>query len=75
MMVCERFDYILLRMEVEIMRKKLSVIMPVYNREQFVTEAIMSILKQTYVDFELLIIDDALLIKLLKTSLRLRMKG
>lgn len=35
-----------------------SVIMPVYNAESFVKEAIESILKQTYSKLELLIIDD-----------------
>jgi glycosyltransferase involved in cell wall biosynthesis len=36
----------------------LSVIMPVYNAEKYVYEAIDSILKQSFVDFELLIFDD-----------------
>lgn len=36
-----------------------SVIMPVYNGQLFVSEAIESILNQTYQNFELLIIDDA----------------
>ncbi|WP_458527031.1 glycosyltransferase family 2 protein [Onishia taeanensis] len=35
-----------------------SVIMPVYNVEDFVTEAVASVLDQTCSDFELLIIDD-----------------
>ena len=35
-----------------------SVIMPVYNGEKFLAEAIESILAQTFRDFELLIIDD-----------------
>jgi len=38
---------------------KITVLMPVYNCEMFVKEAVESILNQTYVDFELLIIDDA----------------
>lgn len=37
---------------------EVSVIMPVYNGEAFVAEAMQSILNQTYTDFELLIIDD-----------------
>jgi glycosyltransferase involved in cell wall biosynthesis len=37
---------------------KVSVIIPVYNREQYVGEAIDSILAQTFTDFELLLIDD-----------------
>lgn len=36
----------------------ISVVLPVYNGEQFLSEAIDSILAQTLVDFELLIIDD-----------------
>lgn len=36
----------------------ISVIMPVYNREEFVGEAIESILHQTYENFELIIADD-----------------
>ena len=36
----------------------ISVIMPVYNREAFVGEAIESILHQTYENFELIITDD-----------------
>jgi glycosyltransferase involved in cell wall biosynthesis len=37
----------------------LSVLMPVYNAEKYLAEAINSILQQTLHDFELLIIDDA----------------
>jgi glycosyltransferase involved in cell wall biosynthesis len=37
---------------------KISVVMPVYNGEKYLPEAIDSILKQTYRDFELLIIND-----------------
>lgn len=42
------------------MQKKpfVSVIMPVYNGESFISEAIESILTQTYQDFELFIIND-----------------
>ena len=36
-----------------------SVIMPVYNGERYLAEAIDSILEQTFTDFELLIVDDA----------------
>ncbi|HWZ16328.1 MAG TPA: glycosyltransferase [Mucilaginibacter sp.] len=38
---------------------KVSVLMPVYNSEKYLHEAIESILNQTFQDFEFLIIDDA----------------
>ncbi len=37
---------------------KISVIMPAYNAEKYIGEAIDSILKQTFTDFEFIIIDD-----------------
>lgn len=36
----------------------ISVVMPVYNAEKYIAEAIESILNQTYSDFEFIIIDD-----------------
>lgn len=38
--------------------KKITILMPVYNGEQHLKQAIESVLGQTFVDFELLIIDD-----------------
>lgn len=38
---------------------KISVILPVYNTEKFINEAVQSILDQTFTDFELLILNDA----------------
>lgn len=38
---------------------RVSVIMPVHNAQAYLKEAILSILHQTYRDFELIIIDDA----------------
>ena len=35
-----------------------SVVMPVFNGEKFLVEAIESILSQTFTDFELIIVDD-----------------
>ena len=38
---------------------RVSVLMSVFNGERFVREAVLSILNQTFADFELLIVDDA----------------
>lgn len=38
---------------------ELSIIMPVYNRDKYIGEAINSLLSQTYQNFELIIINDA----------------
>jgi glycosyltransferase involved in cell wall biosynthesis len=37
---------------------KVSVIIPTYNRANFVTEAIDSVLSQTFLDYELIVVDD-----------------
>jgi glycosyltransferase involved in cell wall biosynthesis len=37
---------------------RVSVVMPVYNVETYVAEAVQSVLNQTFEDFELLIVDD-----------------
>lgn len=37
---------------------KISVIMPVYNCDKFISQAVKSVLDQTFKDFELIIIDD-----------------
>jgi glycosyltransferase involved in cell wall biosynthesis len=39
-------------------RPRVSVVMPVYNHERFVVDAIQSVLAQTMPDFELIIVDD-----------------
>ncbi len=41
------------------MKPLISIILPVFNREEYVFEAVESILNQTYTKFELIIIDDA----------------
>jgi glycosyltransferase involved in cell wall biosynthesis len=38
--------------------KLVSIIMPLYNAEQFIAQSIESVLKQSYKNFELLIVDD-----------------
>jgi glycosyltransferase involved in cell wall biosynthesis len=38
---------------------KISIIIPTYNREKFISRAIKSVLNQSYPDWELIIIDDA----------------
>lgn len=37
---------------------KVSVIMPVYNAERFLRQAVESVLSQSYADFELILVDD-----------------
>lgn len=41
------------------MRPAVSIIIPTYNREKLVCKAIKSVLKQTFNDFELIVVDDA----------------
>lgn len=43
----------------EIRKPKVSVLMPAYNAEDYIDEAITSILKQSFEDFEFIITDDA----------------
>ena len=38
---------------------RISVIIPTYNRADFIGETIQSVLGQTYADFELIVLDDA----------------
>jgi glycosyltransferase involved in cell wall biosynthesis len=45
-------------MDENIKHPKISVVMPIYNGEKYLVEAIDSILNQTYSDFELLLIND-----------------
>ena len=37
---------------------KVSIIVPVYNTERFLNKCVDSILKQTYSDWELILVDD-----------------
>ena len=40
------------------MSELVSIITPMYNSENFIEEAILSVLKQSYTNWEMLIIDD-----------------
>ena len=46
------------RMDKRMCETAFSVIMPVYNSEKYLIKAVRSILRQTFADFELLLIDD-----------------
>lgn len=57
--VAESFDQIVMVKETGVYKMpKVSVIMPVYNAERYITYAVESILHQEFSDFELIIIDD-----------------
>ena len=40
------------------MDSRLSIIIPVYNNENYLRSALQSVLAQTYPDFEVLVVDD-----------------
>ena len=41
------------------MKPTVSVLMPAYNAERFIAESVESVLKQTLIDFEFVVVDDA----------------
>lgn len=55
-------------------RPRVSVLMPVYNADQFLEESVGSILAQTYTDFELLLLDDGSKDKSLEIAKKLAKK-
>ena len=40
------------------MNKLISIIVPLYNKDQYIKRCLLSILNQTYNDFEIIIIND-----------------
>ena len=45
-------------MEREYVKGRVSVIIPVYNAEKFISEALDSVFAQTYKDIEIVLVDD-----------------
>ncbi|MDO4195973.1 MAG: glycosyltransferase [Prevotellaceae bacterium] len=45
-------------MNIDKIAPMISIVLPVYNAEQYLQESLNSILEQTYTDFELLVLDD-----------------
>src|SRR6185295_12041298 len=46
------------RPSITLMRPLVSVVMPVYNQERYVQAAVDSVLRQSFTDFEFVIVDD-----------------
>ena len=52
-------NYLIYIRRYKVNKPMISVLMPVYNSEKYILHTVNSILKQTYTDFEFIIIDDA----------------
>ena len=55
-------------------RPEISVIVPVYKAEQYLPQCIDSILRQSFIDFELLLIDDEAQISVVKFVMIMHVK-
>ena len=40
------------------MKEQISVIIPIYNVEKYLSDCVESVLKQTYTDLEIILVDD-----------------
>jgi len=45
--------------EIKLKQPKVSILIPVYNRKQYITECIQSALNQVFTDFEIVVVDNA----------------
>jgi glycosyltransferase involved in cell wall biosynthesis len=62
------------------MNKKISILIPMFNREEFIYESVMSIINQTYKNLDIIIYDDGstdesvnIIKKLMETDKRIRL--
>ena len=55
---CTKCLYIIRKWRYERLTELISVIVPVYNTEQYLAECLESILKQTYSNIEVILVDD-----------------
>jgi polysaccharide pyruvyl transferase CsaB len=53
-----KFEQSLDQLEVPCQKDLVSIVLPVYNGEKYIAEALESILNQTYRDFEVIVVDD-----------------
>jgi len=51
-------DYYIGQLRRDGVKVRFSILMPVYNREEYLRQAIDSVLAQTFIDYELIAVDD-----------------